>query len=229
MVIFLEEIADDGLVLKVFRLAFYIIKVVFGQTACIAVTIAKFLQIINGDEFGKSWIVSHERVGVQIFFERRRTFLEGIVQQMAVVGCSAEITIKQFLEQVDVGTLSVKHGLPVKIVLDDFLATIGTDTQTDSGNLITVVVLHIFRLDVGHFAADGVLDGVDVAHLAAPVNLVEMLHHVAVDDFLGINDLPVNSLVGGSFHTDGRRFLFKIRNVFLLLRNNDFDVVSGIG
>ncbi len=147
---------------------------------------------------------------------------------MAVVGGAVEVAVKEFLEQVDVGALGVEHGLPVVVVLDDFLATVGADAQFDGRNLIAVVALHIVRRDVGHLAADGVLYGVYIAQLAATVDLVEMLRHVGVDDFLGIDDLAVDVLVGGSLHAQSRQLLLEIRDALLLFRHEDLDVVGGV-
>ena len=79
-----------------------------------------------------------------------------------------------------------------------------------------------------HLAVDGVLDGVDIAQLATSVDLVEMLHHVAVNDLLGVDDLSVDAFVGGTFHADGGQLLFEIGDVLFLLRHDDFDVVVGI-
>ena len=125
--------------------------------------------------------------------------------------------------------MGVEHGLPVVVLLDDTFAAVGTDTQLDSGNLIAVVVFHIVVHDVGHLAADGVLDGVDVTHLSPTVDLVEMLRHVAVDDGFGIDDLSVDAFVGGPFHAEGGQLFLEKRDVFLLLGHDDFDVVAGIG
>lgn len=161
--VFRKEITDDGLVLGMFRLALDIIEVVLGQTARAAVAIAEFLQVKDGDELGKLRVPRHERVAVEVFLEGARAFVEGIIQQVAVVGRAVEVAVKQLLEEVDIGALGVEHRLPVEVVLDDFPAAVGADTQTDSCYLVAVLVLHVVRLDVGHLATDGILDGVDVA------------------------------------------------------------------
>ena len=56
-----------------------------------------------------------------------------------------------------------------------------------------------------------------------------MLHHVSVDDLLGIDDLSVDAFVGGTLHADGGQFLFEIGDVVFLIGHYDFDIVSGIG
>ena len=78
---------------------------------------------------------------------------------MAVVGCAIEVTIKQLLEEVDIGTLRIKHRLPIVVVLDDFLAAVGADAQANSGYLVTVVAFYIVRLDIRQLLVDSVLDG----------------------------------------------------------------------
>ena len=164
-----------------------------------------------------------------MFLECHRAFREGLVEQVAVVGGAVEVAFKQLLEQVDVGTLGVEHGLTVKVLLNDAFASVAADTQLDGGDLISVVVFHIVVFDVGHLAADGVLDGVDIANLTPTVDLVEVLRHVAVDDGFGIDDLPIDAFVGGPLHTDGGQLFLEKRDVFLLLGYDDLDVVAGIG
>ena len=121
------------------------------------------MQIIDSDQLGKLRVLGHERVAVEVFLEGIGTLDKGIIQRVAVVGCAIEVTIKQFLEEVDISTLGVEHRLPVEVVLNDFLAAVGADAQANSSYFITVVVLHIVRLDVGQLFVDGVLDGVDIA------------------------------------------------------------------
>ena len=134
-----------------------------------------------------------------------------------------------FLKEVDISALGVKHRLSVEVVFDNSLAAICTDAQTNSCDFVSVMVLHIVRFDVGHFAIDGVLYRVDVPQLATTVNLVEMLGHVAVDDLFGIDDLTVDALVGGAFHADGGQLFLEIGHALLLLRDDDFNVVGGVG
>ena len=76
-----KEITDDVLVLGVFGLALDVIQVVFGKTAHASVAIAEFLQVEDGDELGQSWVLYHERVGVQVFFESYRALHECVVKR----------------------------------------------------------------------------------------------------------------------------------------------------
>ena len=55
-----------------------------------------------------------------------------------------------------------------------------------------------------------------------------MLDEVAIDDFLGKDNLAIKPLVGGSFHPNGGQLFFEKRNIVLLFRHDDFDVVVSI-
>ena len=99
--------------------------------------------------------------------------------------------------------MGVKHRLSIVILLDDFLASVSADAQLDRSNFVSVVVFHIVRLDVWHVFANSVLDGINITYLPTAIDLVEMVNHIAVDNLLGIDDLTVDTLVGGSFHQDG--------------------------
>ena len=97
-----------------------------------------------------------------------------------------------------------------------------------SGDFVSVVVFHIVCLDVRHLMVDGFLDGVDIANLPTTVDLIEMLHHIAVDNLFGIDDLAVDALVGGALYAYGRQLFFEIGNILLLFGHNDFYVVGGM-